>query len=385
MNRTEESLIEFSNSGHVKLALLSEGIAITSKSIFDSQLFAENQFPYGYSSESVKEFKKIPVGLVLPDDVYAGLHLRKNSLWEIVIRNKKFYLKYKDKIVFPINFIPRPKFYGKKLSNGQFCEKVVELYSKYILSFFVRGWCYYFFINKQCKFCSLNPTRKSLGKKNVLFIKPEVAAETAKIVFKNYKKIKYINYASGTHRDNDLGLKEQIELVKTLKRIIPKKIKHHMLTMPPNNLNLLYDLKKAGLDTINFAIEVYNKKKFKEICPGKSYLYNRRKFFMAFKKAVKIFGKGNSYGNFVGGLESLGSMKEGFQYLASLGTAPSINVFHPDPQSKYWMKKPPSVEYLYKMVKEQVKIYRKNKFKPIFPFGGTRNSLDTEVYRGFFD
>ena len=105
----------------------------------------------------------------------------------------------------------------------------------------------------------------------------------------------------------------------------------------------------------------------------------------AFKKAVDVFGKGNSYCNFVGGLESIDSMAEGFDYLASIGIAPSINVFHPDPKSKLNKKAPPSIDYLLKMGQLQASIYKKNKFIPIYPVGGTRNSLDTEAWRGLFD
>jgi len=379
-------LLDFSNPGHIKIALLSSGISINSQDVFNNPLYAENQFPYGYSNDEIKNYSRVPAEIVLPQEVYCGLHLRKDSPWKLGINQNEFILKYNDKIVMPITFIPRPNFYGKPLSNGQFCEKVTVLYgNKHILSFFTRGYCHYFSVNKQCKFCSLNPTRGSYGKSNELFVKPEIAREAAKVAFELYNDLLYVNHCSGTHKDNDLGLKFQIDVLKAISEVTPPKIKQHMLTMPPDRLNMLEDLKKAGLHTINFALEVFDKDKFAVICEGKNTLYGRDKFFEAFKKAVDVFGKGNSYCNFVGGLESIDSMAEGFDYLASIGIAPSINVFHPDPKSKLNKKAPPSIDYLLKMGQLQASIYKKNKFIPIYPVGGTRNSLDTEAWRGLFD
>ncbi len=385
MNEAQK-LIDFTNPAHLKVALLAQGISIESQAVFASSLYAENQFPYGYSNEEVKQYPSVPAELILPQDVYCGLHLKKESPWKLSIKNHAFGLWYKDKLVAPVDFVPRPQFYGKQLSTGQLCEKVAVLYgNKHILSFFTRGYCYYFSIGKQCKFCSLNPTRNSLGKHNELFIKPSVAQEAAQLAFQNSNDIRYVNHCSGTHKDNNLGLQFQIDVLKAIAAVTPKGVKQHMLTMPPDNLDMLEDLKKAGLHTVNFALEVFDKKKFEVICKGKHTLYGRNKFFEAFKNAVSVFGNGNSYCNFVGGLEPVESMIEGFEYLASIGVVPSINVFHPDPQSAFHDRKPPTINYLLRMARAQGKIYQKNKFKPIYPVGGTRNSLDTEVWRGFFN
>ena len=380
------NLINFDNPGHLKVALLSQGVSIKSQSVFSSTQYAENQFPYGYSSDYVKNYTKIPGEIILPQEVYCGLQLRKDSPWQISMKQAEFLLKYKDKVISPIKFIPKPKFYGKLLSSGQPCEKIAVLYgNKHILSFFTRGYCYYFSVNKQCKFCSLNPTRDSLGKDNSLFVKPEEASEATSVALKLYADILYVNHCSGTHKNNDLGLKFQMDILKAIVSVTPKNIKQHMLTMPPDNLELLRSLKAAGLDTVNFALEVYDKKIFEDVCSGKNTLYGRSKFFRAFKKAVEVFGRGNSYCNFVGGLESIESMQEGFERLASQGTAPSINVFHPDPRSKLSNRPTPTIKYLLRLGKIQSDIYKKYNFNPIYPVGGTRNSLDTESWNGYFN
>jgi len=378
--------LNLSNSGYIKLALLSEGIHISSKKIFTSQSFAANQFPYGYSNTLAKKLIHVPGEIILPNSVYCGLQFRPHSPWTIVLNDKLLTLLYTNRKICNISYIPEPKFYNSPLSNGQLCKNIAILYgNKKILSFFTRGWCYFFAINKPCAFCSLNPTRQSLGKNNAASISPTIASEAAKLVLLNNKDIKYINYCAGTHSSNDIGIQLQIEIIKAVKNVTPPNIKHHILTMPPDTLSLLKDLKSAGCDTINFAIEVFDEILFKIICPGKNLYYPQKKFFKAFTYAIKIFGRGNVYCNFVGGLEPIVSMKKAFKFLSNIGVVPSINVFHPDPESGLSLHKPPSISYLLSMCKEQAIIYEKNNFHPIFPDGGTRNSLDTEVYRGFFD
>ncbi|MCR4263909.1 MAG: hypothetical protein NUV98_04295 [Candidatus Roizmanbacteria bacterium] len=385
MQQRLPSYFDFTNPGHVKLALLSQGIHVVSKDVFEKPVYAENQFPYGHSNREVKNYTKVPAEMLLTKDVYCGLQLRSSSPWKMKAKNDGVGLFYEGTYVMPLSFIPRPHFYGKQIADGIPSEKVGVLYgSKYVLSFFTRGYCHYFSIGKQCKFCSLNPTRKSLGKNNILFITPAMAKQVTELAFEEPSDIAYVNHCSGTHKSNDLGLKFQIDILKAIVSATPPGIKQHMLTMPPDNLNLLEDLRHAGLGTINFAIEVFDPKKFQYICEGKNTLYGRDNFFKAYEEAVRVFGKGNVYANFVGGLESIKTMEEGFWYLAERGVAPSINVFHPDPESVFAHVKPPTIEYLFNMVHAQDAVYKKHHFQPIYPKGGTRNSLDTEVYRGFF-
>lgn len=380
------SYLDFSNPGHIKLALLSQGIHISSKRIFTTQSFAANQFPYGYSSTIAKQLFHIPGELILPVNVYCGLQFRPDSPWTLTIKDKQLALLYERTKICDVSFISEPKFYNMPLSNGRPCKNIAILYgNRHILSFFTRGWCYFFAIGKPCDFCSLNPTRQTLGKKNFIAITPKLATEAAKLALATNSDIKYINYCAGTYSNNDVGLQLQIDIVKAVKQVTPPHIRHHILTMPPDTLSLLKELKNAGCDTINFAIEVFDKQLFKAICPGKQHYYGQDRFFEAFKYAVEIFGRGNVYCNFVGGLEPITSMKKAFTFFSNIGVVPSINVFHPDPESRLAYRKPPTIPYLLSMCREQAKTYQKNKFRPIFPDGGTRNSLDTEAYRGFFN
>lgn len=377
--------VDFNNLGHIKLCLLSQGLRIDDSKIFNANNFANNQFPYGYSSESVKKFPKIPSELILPDEIVVGIHIRKSSPWALLFDNtNSLFLTYKDRKITKTWFNPQPFYYGTKVANT-LAEKLAVMYGLYTLSFFTRGWCFYFIQKLQCKFCSLAPTRKVLGKWNATTILPEMAAEVARIAFKlDKERILYINHCSGSHKNNDLGIVLQIQILEAIKKAVPESVRQHMLTMPPNSPSYIKKLKSAGLQTLNFAIEVFNPDLFKVICPGKNKYYGYENFLAIYDKAVDIMGRGNMYANFVAGMEPIECMAKGFEYFGKRGIVPSVNIFHPDPQSIYAKKQPPSLNYAFETAKLQTWIYSKYNFKPIFPRGGTRNSLDSEIYKGYF-
>lgn len=386
--RRELDRIDFSNPGHLKLALLSQGITVNSARVFETTTFAENQFPYGYNSDLVKGFQVSPSEMVLPGDVTTGLHFRKNSPWELTMSTdeQNILLSFEGKTITEVGFNPKPHFFGQKLSNGQDAENVAVMYGTKALSFFTRGWCFYFTKDDAaCGFCSLNPTRDELGKDNMNNVTPALAKEAAKLAFSvDGDRILYVNHCAGSLKNNDLGVKMQIDVLKAVKEVTPKGVKHHMLTMPPDDFSLIQELKASGVGTLNFALEVFNPDLFRQICKGKEAYYGYDKFLEAYKEGVKAMGDGNMYANFVGGLEGLDTMATGFEHFAKQGVVPSINVFHPDPESQFALRQTPSIPYLLDMVEMQTQIYKDYQFSPIYPIGGTRNSLDIEVSKGYF-
>lgn len=377
--------INTKNPGHLKLAILCDGIQLDANSRKKvGKKFAENCYPYGRSNVEDDGLETLPSEIMLPEDVSVGVHLNKLSPWSIKVNNiGNMELFHNNVLIAPVEFSPRPLFFDKRLRNGKLIQEAVVMYGKYSLSLFNRGWCHYFMINKPCRFCSLNPTRDDVGGGNVKIITKEIAEEAARMAFLAEPHIKHVDYCAGAHAGNDIGIKMQMELIKIVKQISPRGIVHHLLTIPPDSLKLIHELKSTGLDSIAFNIEVYDRQLFNEICPGKEAAYGYEKYFRALKEAKNVFGVGNVYCGFVGGLEPIESIVAGIKEVGEMGYVPAINVFHPDPESEYHDKARPSKEYIYELTKVQSGIYQKNNFQPIFP-GGTRNSLDTEVWRGFF-
>lgn len=378
--------IDINNPAHAKLMLLSQGVNFSNDILIDvGNKFSENRYYYNTSNDPQQFTNLLPSEILLPKNVESSIYFNKASLLSIRHSNNKFALFYKDDLIFPIRFNPRPRFFDKTISNQIQCKQILSMYGRYILAIFFNSYCHFFDKNLGCKFCSLKYSRMNLGKDNLSIITLKQFSEAIKIAFQNENRIKYMMYTAGTHVDEDISYKEQINILKIAKRIVPKTIQHHSTMMPTLNDTLMEKVKKAGLDSIAFDIEVFDKNIFSVLCPGKQQYFGYDNFLESFRLAKKIFGKNNIKTGFVGGLEPLASLAEGMDYFGRQGISIAVNVFHPDPNTSLANHPRPTIDYLIKMACLQKNIYEKYKLIPVFPTGGRRSSLDTEIYRGFFN
>ena len=379
--------IDLQNPGHIKLLLLSEGVNFDESILAEvGKKFSENRYYYNVSNDPKLFEGKLPSEILLPQDIESSIYYNKNSKLSIRIKNDTAHLFYKNNLLFPISFNNRPNFFKKKLNNGTECKKIISMYGRYVLAFFTDSSCIYFEKGMPCKFCSLKPSRGTFGKDNEKIITSQMATEAGEIAMKtDLDRIKYIMYTAGTPFDINKGYKRHIEILKKVKPIFSEEVKHHLTIMPTKNYKILKDIKETGLDSIAFDLEIFDKKLFTKYCPGKSTFIGYDCFIESFKMARDIFGHSNVKVGFVGGLEPIESLKNGMEFFGKMGISIAINVFHPDQNTELEYRSRPNKEYLIEMARFQSYVYKKYNLTPVFPFGGRRSSLDTEVYKGFFD
>lgn len=379
--------INFKNPGHIKLMLLSEGVDFDESVLSNVGIkYSENRYYYNVSNDPKKFKNQIPSEILLPEDVESSIYYNPESKFKIKNKGDKILLFYKENFICEILFNSRPYFFDKKINSEVNCQKVISMYGRYILAIFPNAHCFLFNEGLQCKFCSLKPSRKTFGKDNLSFISSEIIKKAIKIAVKHDgERIKYVMYTSGTNMNPDVSYKEHINIIRAIKPLLEKKVIHHVTATPTLNQNLLQETLDSGFKSIAFDLEVFDKKIFQKLCPGKERYFGYDMFLESFKMARKVFGKNNIKVGFVGGLEPIDSLIEGMDFFAKLGVSIAINVFHPDLNTELEGNPRPSADYLMEMVKAQTKICKKYKLIPVFPIGGRRSSLDTEVYKGFFN
>lgn len=375
------------NPGILKIRLLVEGVMFDDSVYENEEQYLGKRYYFGNSDQLNKTFKRPPQEILLHNgQIVVGVNQRPNTPWIIKYdSNEGYYLTYEGEKVAEVQIPSYPKYYDYKLSNGKDAKEVLSIYGSYILSAFIRGHCDFFNKKEQCHFCNLNPTRKEI-KDGVFIVDEESLIEAAELAFKHDKeKISCLMYCGGSHYDRDKEVENYIALSKAINKAkIDPKLHHHVLCAPPRNFDLYSELKESGIDTVGHAFEIYNKELFRELCPGKEKYIGYDHFFGAYENGVNVFGKGRIYSVFVGGLEPLDSMLEGFDVLSEMGVVPTVNIFHPNPGSILENRPAPSFEYVYEYARYLGRIYKKHDYIAV-TCGHNRNSVDAELMAGLYE
>ncbi len=370
----------------IKLRILSNGISFAPGFLESYRPeFIEKRWAYG-ASDALHFQARIPQEILLPQ-VIAPIHVVENSPYQLAADGLEYFLLEHGEPITPITFPKRPRFYEASFADGTPCREVGTLYGGGSLGIFALGTCYYFSVGKQCGFCSLEPTRSIYGD-HLLDIKADDSAEMTRIALEQDPDlIRQVMLNGGNRRNNDMGFRRHLETVRRVAEVVNEldrqdEVEVHLITMPPDNLELLAELKGLPVK-VAMNLEVFSPSLFPVIAPGKHDLYGREKAIEAQVRAAEILGAGNIYTIFVGGLEPVDSLAEGLDYVAERGVAPVINVFHPDPGVRLADHPRASLEDLRAMGKHLQAVYQKYDFVPFYQDCG-RNSLDTEAANGWF-
>lgn len=152
------------------------------------------------------------------------------------------------------------------------------------------------------------------------------------------------------------------------------------VTAPPKSIEKLKKMKQSGIQVVVFNLEVGNDPWFSKYCPGKSVL-GRDFFLERLNAAVKIFGKGNVWSNFVLGLEPVNKLLELCRSLATNGIVCGANILHMDKGNRLDCNVPCKADII-KFYCELSSIYKEYDFKPYYCAKALRTSIINEVYDG---
>lgn len=367
------------NPAMIKLNLLINGVNIDKNFKICKNEALEK---YIYDS-SITTDLILPSEIILPNSIISNIFLENNSLFSL----KERYLYYKNERLCNIKLTPEANFSNCILSDGTPASRIAVMYGIDVFAIFVNRHCSYFMHKGEgCYFCSIDYTKKNKGKQNIPELKLKNVIETLNIALEKDKGLfNYILISSGAYNNPNKGIEHQLNYIKSMKKISGRSVRYHLVTIPPTSDELLYSLAEEGPDSIAFDIEVFDPNIFKKYCPGKEKQIGYERFLNIFEKSSKIFKKNAVKAGFVCGLESIETLSEGMNFFGKLGIHPSLNIFHPDEGTPLFNYSRPSIEYMLEGLSEQNKITKSYGLIPIFPEFGRRSSLDTEVYKGFFN
>ncbi len=323
------------NAGHVKIALLARGMRIGEGALEGiGEKWQEKIYSYSLTDWTDRKII-LPSDIKLDQRVFVGFRLNPNSDWELTKNGGGLKIRNMDGQEMPTEMIPRPKYYDLKASTGDKLQSIGVSCGNHGISFFINSYCEYFQKNENCRFCGLVPTQKRFSD-SVKRKTTQQVRETMKAILELECPIDFIQLSGGSSYDHDKEVRSYIPFILLIKEELVKrglegKIPIHLTSMPPKNLEILSELKEAGLNTISFDLECPTEIFFQKYCPGKERSYGYRNMRNALLRAQQVFGGNNVYSILIMGIEPRNSFISGIESLLENGVVPTLNIYHHDP------------------------------------------------------
>jgi len=378
--------INENNSAKLKVSLLSKGINFN-LDLFRNykKAFYDNQFVYGKTSKYATPNHKFPQVLLLGDGVITALLRREDSPWNLKIVDQELILLFKDRFIKKVGLPERPPYFDKYLRDGTLSQSIIAVAGEDIPGFFFYPYCFYFSEGSPCSFCSLKDTRITVGKHMISEFNEEQIVEATRL-FQNthWRSIPLISITTGTTKTDEDLRQYVVKPIKIMYDTLDPKIPIHVLAHPPNSFSIIEEFKKAGVTSIAFNLEIFDKYIFEHICPGKSKYYSYTKWVESLEYARYVFGDFNAYCGLVWGFEPYANIINGYEYFLDKKIGIASNIWHADPKCIQKNHPHPSEAYILEIAKAQDELYSLYPdAKTIFPVS-MRSTIDWEIYKGFF-
>lgn len=373
------------NAAWIKLDILAKGIKIDSsvnKALKDDENISVRK--YFYNSPGIEHTGLIPQEIYL-DGLIVAVNDYSNDTWTLVERNDRLLCCNKLGYEIPVGYIQDLNAFKYGNSN-----KFANLYGGHALAFFSPRECYYFCQGIECGFCSLGTTSRSHAD-YVAFIAPDDLKRVINDVFtkNDAHNIDQLMIVGGNMFNSDNGFLHHLDLAKAakheLEQLARQDVSIHIATMPPRNMELIYNLSDFNDLHVMFNLEVWDQSVFNTLCPGKSQEYGWNEILSALKLLVKVIKPYHAHSALLCGLESKRTLIEGATALAEIGVSPVYNVYHSDQSSRLGLQKDrPTFGFLAEVANAAQELQDKYPILPYWKSSG-RNSINAELALGLFN
>ncbi len=363
---------------------------------------------FSYDAADASVYKdKIPMEFHLSDRCPIQVRTNKDSSYLLDFVDGEFLLaENNEPIAEGIYFDPKPKWYDMTFEDGTPLPAIVQGFSNEYLFTVLNRYCELWNTKDQCLFCDINATFKSqrTGEEDVVArLDPNMVAEAVKTAINvdtNYRLALIIS--GGTFIGKYRGQTE-IEYYCTRLNAIREKLQVLLPTtfqIDPQDDEGWRRLHDTGIGSIQPNIEVWDKKLFAWICPGKNKVIGYDEWIKRTIRAVDFWGPGRVQPNFVIGVEmaqphgfkdvssAVESTASGWDFLMSHGVLPRFNMWSIEGGSALAGQLKPPLEYFIEVEKAYAELRWKHNFDPPFPSTFSRTSYllaclqDYEYYHG---
>ncbi len=253
--------------------------------------------------------------------------------------------------IAPIRLSPQPKWYEQRTSSGKLMRAVGTLQGTY-LGVYPAKVCEYWVKSKDhperdnCKFCSVG---LNLGVDDADMKSVQDVVETATAAWRE-SGVTYVDFNTG-HYTGHTFLDILEPYIRGVKEATGCLI--GVQTPPHPDLGRYARLKALGVNRVSFCFEIFDKKRFVEVCPGKHREYGLDTYLRAVEYCAGLSDFKHlgaqpwvSNGEIIAGLEDPKDSIAAIDWLTERNSIPTVCVFRPLSGTDYSGEAPPKTEDL---------------------------------------
>lgn len=289
--------------------------------------------------------------IILPGGIWTNVPVTegfaKASPYALDRDGDHYVLRRSGEIVAPVQLSPRPRWYDATTKSGKRMTRVGTLQGTY-LAIYPAKVCDYW-IQKpdkvNCHFCSVglnlgvdDDTVKSV--EEVMEVVHAARAESG---------ITYVDFNTG-HYEGDTYLDLLEPYITRIKRETGLLV--GVQTPPHPDLRRYDRLREMGVNRVSFCFEIFDRERFREVCPGKHAQYGMDRYLDAIRYCANLGNQGPLgepwvvNGEIIAGLEAPESSIRAIDWITSVGAIPTVCVFRPLAGTDYARMPPPDPEPL---------------------------------------
>ena len=298
------------------------------------------------------------------------------------MQNERPTLFYNNEEIDTVTFPPATDFYRQKTASGLPFVGNAVLQGVDWVAFQCLWSCEYAATGQPCQFCFSGADFENAAKKGKTLPEAVSSADVAEIVKYAIDNVGICNVQiTGGSTIN--GLTEAGHITNYLTAIsqLPTKPCGEMLLYitPPADFSLIDRYFSLGTSRIGCGVEVWDMALAKEITPGKVNITGRDRHLQALQYIAEKYGHGKAFSNFIIGLESFETLKEGATWFAERGIMPSASVWMPMGRPVRGSMQAPGIDF-YRRIKELfAELYLKHKLEPT-PCKGLNVCIERDIW-----
>ena len=371
---------------------------------------------FSYNISHHDDLKK-GMSTAAPEDLIflGGPHdLKRTSVRVVLNRNSPYVVDLLDGVITicedgaPVAealYPAKPDYYGKTFPDGTRYEQVIPLlYDSYAFITTFRA-CHYWGDKEECRFCDINYNLRELRRLTGDHVTADAIKDRDKLVtvlaamaeepHPGRRMVTVIMTGGSIVRPirggPDNATDFNLPYVEAIRARLGRRIPIVMITesQPIENVRRFRD---AGVTSHNANLEVWDKRLFETVAPGKAKYIGYDLWVQRLVEAVDVMGEGGVSPNMVSGIEmaqpwgfstvedAIRSTREGFEYLMSRGVLPHLDTWCIEPGTTLEGHPPIPLDFLIQADLAWYETWRKYKLPPFAGYGPMGGGPGVAVY-----